>query len=104
MAKEEQTAGGELDHLLNHYIMIMRAERGLAFNTLEAYRRDLGKFQRYCKQENLKDPKELTTQSVLGFLDSALAQAMVEATKNVDGIRSHAVAGFAPWKGARGVA
>ncbi len=69
MAKEEQTAGGELDHLLNHYIMIMRAERGLAFNTLEAYRRDLGKFQRYCKQENLKDPKELTTQSVLGFLE-----------------------------------
>ncbi|MDA0738310.1 MAG: site-specific tyrosine recombinase XerD [Nitrospirae bacterium] len=69
MAKNEETAVSELDYLLNDYITIMRAERGLATNTLEAYRRDLGKFQRYCKEKNLQAPNELTTQFVLGFLE-----------------------------------
>lgn len=69
MANDDASAGGELDYLLNHYITILRAERGLAANTLAAYRRDLGKFQLYCKQRNLQDPQELTTQSVLGFLE-----------------------------------
>jgi len=69
VAKEVEATGSDLGHLLHHYITVMRAERGLATNTLEAYRRDLGKFQRYCKEKNLQDPHELTTQSVLGFLE-----------------------------------
>ena len=41
-------AESEVNYLLDHYIMILRAERGLASNTLEGYQRDLRKFKQYC--------------------------------------------------------
>lgn len=74
--KEHTVAESELDRLLNHYITILRAERGLANNTLEAYRRDLGKFRQYCAGKILQNPVDLTTQSILGFLELLREQGL----------------------------
>lgn len=76
VVKEESTGGGEVAHLLNQYVTILRAERGLAVNTLEAYRRDLGKFQQYCAKENLQDPTNITNHTVLGFLQLLREQGL----------------------------
>ena len=69
MVNNQARVGSEVDHLLTQYTMILRAERGLAANTLDGYRRDLGKFKQYCTEKSLQDPKALTTQAVLGFLE-----------------------------------
>jgi integrase/recombinase XerD len=73
---EQSGAGSELDHLLNQYTTILRAERGLADNTLDAYRRDLAKFKRYCAKESLQGPTDLTNQAVLGFLQFLREQGL----------------------------
>jgi len=76
VTKEQLAADSELAHLLNHYITILRAERGLAVNTLDAYRRDLAKFKQYCAKENLQDPEDLTNHTVLGFLQLLREQGL----------------------------
>ena len=50
-------AGSEVNYLLDHYIMILRAERRLACNTLEGYQRDLRKFKQYCTRQNIQGSK-----------------------------------------------
>ncbi|MDT7043501.1 site-specific tyrosine recombinase XerD [Candidatus Nitronereus thalassa] len=70
------TEGSELDRLLYHYTTILQAERGLARNTLEAYRRDLGKFQQYYAKIGLQNPHALTTAVVLGFLEFLRSQEL----------------------------
>ena len=74
--REQAGAGSELDHLLNHYTTILRAERGLANNTLDAYRRDLAKFKCYCAKKSLQDPTDLTNHTVLGFLQFLREQGL----------------------------
>ncbi len=74
--KEQVGAGSELDHLLNHYTTILRAERGLANNTLDAYRRDLAKFKGYCAKKSLLGPTDLTNHTVLGFLQFLREQGL----------------------------
>jgi integrase/recombinase XerD len=76
VTKKQLAAGSELAPLLNHYITILRAERGLAINTLDAYRRDLAKFKLYCAKENLQDPADLTNHTVLGFLQLLREQGL----------------------------
>jgi len=73
---EQAGVGSELDHLLNHYTTILRAERRLADNTLDAYRRDLAKFKRYCTKEGLQGPTDLTNRTVLGFLQFLREQGL----------------------------
>jgi len=74
--KHPPLVNSEVVRLLDHYIMILRAERGLAPNTLEGYRRDLGKLRQYCSEINLQDPKSFTPQFVLGFLEYLRGQAL----------------------------
>jgi len=74
--KHPPLVNSEVVRLLDHYIMILRAERGLAPNTLEGYRRDLGKLRQYCSEINLQDPKSFTLQFVLGFLEYLRGQAL----------------------------
>lgn len=74
--REQAGAGSELDHLLNHYTTILRAERGLANNTLDAYRRDLAKFKCYCAKKSLLGPTDLTNHTVLGFLQFLREQGL----------------------------
>jgi integrase/recombinase XerD len=74
--RKAMAEGSELDRLLYYYTTILQAERGLARNTMEAYRRDLGKFKQYCAEQSLQDPKAMTTSSVLGFLEFLRTQAL----------------------------
>jgi integrase/recombinase XerD len=53
---------GYLDHLL--------VERGLAANTMAAYRRDLTRYQNHLADLGRTDPTEVTTADVTGFLAS----------------------------------
>ncbi len=72
--REQTAADNELGSLLHDYTTVLRAERGLAANSLDAYRRDLAKFSQYCSRTNLRTPGELTAHAVLGFLEFLRAQ------------------------------
>ena len=43
----------ETDALVERYLNHLRVEGGLARNTIEAYRRDLAKFQRYLSERKI---------------------------------------------------
>jgi integrase/recombinase XerD len=53
--------------LVDEFIAYLRAERGLADNTVAAYRRDLGLWLRYCDHAEL-DPAEAATEDLSGYL------------------------------------
>ena len=76
VADTKTEARSEVNYLLDHYIMILRAERGLAYNTFEGYRRDLRKFKQYCTKQNIQDPKALNTQTIQDFLEFLRQQAL----------------------------
>jgi len=52
--------GAYLDHL--------SVERGLAKNSLAAYRRDLSRYEAYCDSLGIQDPSKVTSQTVADFL------------------------------------
>jgi len=79
-ANMQADARNEINHLLDHYIMILRAERGLASNTLEGYQRDLRKFKQYCTEENIQDLKALSTKTLQGFLEFLRRQGLSQAS------------------------
>lgn len=57
----------------------MRVERGLAENTIEAYRRDLLKFARYAREQHLS-LKRVTRENVLDFLGCLYRQKLDSRT------------------------
>ena len=57
-------AESEVNYLLDNYIMILKAERRLASNTLQGYQGDLRKFKQYCTRQYIRDPKALNTQTI----------------------------------------
>ncbi|MBA2251816.1 MAG: site-specific tyrosine recombinase XerD [Nitrospirales bacterium] len=57
-----------MDPLIDRYLTDVRIERGLAHNTVEAYRRDLLTLQRYMLGRRLQDPAELTREALRAFL------------------------------------
>lgn len=57
-----------MDPLIDRYLTDMRIERGLARNTLMAYRRDLHTLQRYMVDQDLHHPSELTREALRAFL------------------------------------
>ncbi|MEP6888955.1 MAG: site-specific integrase, partial [Nitrospirales bacterium] len=57
-----------MDPLIHRYLTDVRIERGLAHNTVEAYRRDLLTLQRYMLGRRLQDPAELTREALRAFL------------------------------------
>ena len=76
VANMKAEAGSEVNYLLDHYIMILGAERRLATNTLEGYRRDLRKFKQHCARQNIQDPKALNAQTIQDFLEFLRQQAL----------------------------
>lgn len=58
---------GAATPLLSRYLDHLRAERGLARNTVEAYRRDLALYDRYLVEYDL-DPTTLGAREVEGFV------------------------------------
>ncbi len=60
----------ELEIQVTAYLNHLVIERGLADNTMAAYRRDLNRYLTYLAQEHVRDPKEITAYHVTGFLQA----------------------------------
>ena len=54
--------------LLGRYLDHLRAERGLAANTVAAYRRDLEVYGRFLGEVGIDDPREATTEDLEAFV------------------------------------
>lgn len=59
-----------LHPMVERYLTHLRIEAGLSVNTLEAYRRDLFKFQTYAHRVGAQLPAKITLDTVTGFLHS----------------------------------
>lgn len=57
------------------FLNYVQVERGLAPNTVAAYRRDLIKFSRYCQKRNLS-PKKVRREHVVDFLGSLYGRGL----------------------------
>lgn len=55
--------------LVSDYLEYCRLEKGLALNTLEAYRRDLGRLAEYCSRQQI-EIDQAHGRDVAGFVDS----------------------------------
>ncbi|MEX1177797.1 MAG: site-specific tyrosine recombinase XerD [Nitriliruptor sp.] len=54
--------------LLGRYLDHLRAERGLAANTVEAYRRDLDRYGHYLHEVGVSDPRTVATEDLEAFV------------------------------------
>lgn len=61
-------AAASVASLLRRYLDHLRVERGLASNTVEAYRRDLDQYARYLAETGLDDLAEVATPDVERFV------------------------------------
>jgi len=70
MANRPASAGGAsaTAALTSRYIDHLRAERGLAGNTVEAYRRDLTRYRAYLDETGLADPREVAPDDLQAFV------------------------------------
>jgi integrase/recombinase XerD len=59
--------GGGLP-LLGRYLDHLRAERGLARNTLDAYRRDLARYADFLAEVGIGDPRAVATEDLQAFV------------------------------------
>ncbi|WP_286133715.1 site-specific tyrosine recombinase XerD [Arthrobacter sp. Leaf137] len=57
-----------IDRGVTDYLQHMGVERGLAANTLAAYRRDLARYSRYLAGAGCQQPTDITRQHVTGFV------------------------------------
>ena len=60
----------DTDALVERYLNHVRVEGGLSRNTIDAYRRDLAKFQRYLRQRKIEQLRQVTQETVRSFLGS----------------------------------
>jgi integrase/recombinase XerD len=70
-----------LHPMIERYLNHLRIEGGLSVNTLEAYRRDLFKFQTYAHRIGVPLPAQMTSDTVTGFLRS-LKEAQLSHTSS----------------------
>jgi integrase/recombinase XerD len=57
-----------IDRGITDYLQHMGVERGLAANTLAAYRRDLARYARYLAAAGCERPQDITRQHVTGYV------------------------------------
>ena len=69
-----------LDPLLERYLSELRIEGGLAINTLESYRRDLFRLQRYLKQHQLSVGDSVSPHTIRSFLASLKQEALAASS------------------------
>lgn len=63
-------AAMDTDPLVERYLNHLRVEGGLSRNTIEAYRRDLAKFQGYLHQQGVSPVQQVSTDTIRRFLGS----------------------------------
>ncbi|HEU4666575.1 MAG TPA: site-specific integrase, partial [Arthrobacter sp.] len=59
-----------IDRGITDYLQHMGVERGLAANTLAAYRRDLARYARYLSAAGCRRPEDVTRRHVTGFVQA----------------------------------
>ncbi|HJV98367.1 MAG TPA: site-specific tyrosine recombinase XerD [Arthrobacter sp.] len=59
-----------IDHAITEYLQHMGVERGLAINTLAAYRRDLTRYAGYLAGAGCEAPGQITRHHVTGFVQA----------------------------------
>jgi integrase/recombinase XerD len=69
-----------LNPLLERYLSELRIEGGLAINTLESYRRDLFRLQRYLKQHQLSVGDSVSPHTIRSFLASLKQEALAASS------------------------
>ncbi|MDF0643318.1 MAG: site-specific tyrosine recombinase XerD [Nitrospira sp.] len=69
------------DPLVERYLNHLRIEGGLARNTIDAYRRDLSKFQLYLEREGVPSLEHVTSASLRKFL-AALRAAKLSSSSS----------------------
>ncbi len=66
----EPAEGSRWEGLTDRYWNHLRVEAGLSMNTLEAYRRDIGKFCAFALRQGLHDPSRVDRRDVARFVES----------------------------------
>ena len=56
-----------IERAITEYLQHMGVERGLALNTLSAYRRDLTRYARFLAAEGCQAPDQITRHHVTGL-------------------------------------
>lgn len=69
-----------LDEVIDRFLSELRIEAGLASNTVDAYRRDLSKLQRYLAGRHLSRPDALTRQTIRDFLETLKRERLAPAS------------------------
>lgn len=79
----------DTDALVERYLNHLRVEAGLSRNTIEAYRRDLGKFQQYLRGRNIAQLRQVAPDTVRNFLGSlhALKLSAVSSARCLSAVR-----------------
>src|SRR5215831_13631498 len=74
---------------ISDFIMYIKLEKGLAINTILSYRRDLGKFEKFCSKRSLglnetsrRDVVELLNSLQEGGLDSRSVARLLVTLRN----------------------
>jgi integrase/recombinase XerD len=79
----------DTDALVERYLNHVRVEGGLSRNTIDAYRRDLEKFQRYLRQRKIVHLGQMTQDTVRSFLEClhALRLSPVSSARCLSAVR-----------------
>ncbi|HEY7130359.1 MAG TPA: site-specific tyrosine recombinase XerD [Nitrospira sp.] len=82
-------AAMDTDALVERYLNHVRVEGGLSRNTIDAYRRDLEKFQQYLRQRKIGHLGQITQDAVRSFLESlhALRLSPVSSARCLSAVR-----------------
>ena len=79
-----------MEQLVDHYLLHLKVERGLAQNTLESYRRDLKKFVGYLKLQGIFGMDQVDRREIMRFMEDLHKNGRAAATisRNLAAIRS----------------
>lgn len=79
-----------MEQTVDTYMLHLKVERGLAQNTLESYRRDLNKFTRYLRRNDVSTLDGVDRRIIMSFMEDLHNQHRAPATisRNLAAIRS----------------